>query len=490
MVSDAHFIPPADKHVNGVRADFPHGTVSSATFTSNNGGKLGSSTVAGYVGTAFEPNSAFKGDIARMYLYFATRYENVVAGYSYQMFNGTSNQVFTNGFRDMLLAWNAADPVSVYEIARNNAIYARQGNRNPYIDHPEYVNMVWNPVPDAVNPTAATTLAVTGTTTNSVSLSWVAGTDNIGITSYDIYKDGVFVMSVPGLTATVTGLTASTSYAFYVIAKDAAGNSSPASNTVNGVTAAGGGSFASELFFSEYLEGTSNNKALEIANFTGAPVDLTAGIYSIKRQTNGAGAWSTGLNLTGSLNDGAVFVVVNNLINAGCYLTASANLSTNAAEMTFNGNDPIGLFKNGVLIDIIGAFNGGAANFSADETLRRKSSITSPNTTFAKATEWDLYATDTCNGLGSHTFLPLSSADFSNTDFNIYPNPSNGNFKIELKNTTENYSVEIFSLIGQRVFEKENINSSTISVSNLQQGMYLVKLTQGSKSITKKIVIN
>ncbi|SFB26346.1 Por secretion system C-terminal sorting domain-containing protein [Flavobacterium swingsii] len=144
MRNDAHFIPPADKRVNAVRADFPHGTVATTSWTSNNGGKLGTSAISGYVGNIFEPNSAFKGDIARMYFYFATRYENTVSGYSYEMFNNTSNQVFTPAFLNMLITWHTNDPVSQFETTRNNAIYARQNNRNPYIDHPEYVCLIWN----------------------------------------------------------------------------------------------------------------------------------------------------------------------------------------------------------------------------------------------------------------------------------------------------------------------------------------------------------
>ncbi|WP_300567250.1 endonuclease [Flavobacterium sp.] len=146
MHNDAHFIPPTDKKVNGVRSDFPHGTVLTATYTSLNGGKLGSSSVAGYAGTVFEPNSAFKGDIARMYFYFATRYQTELTtwGNAYPMFNGTNDQVFTPAFLTMLLTWHINDPVSQFEITRNNAIYARQNNRNPFIDHPEYVCQIWN----------------------------------------------------------------------------------------------------------------------------------------------------------------------------------------------------------------------------------------------------------------------------------------------------------------------------------------------------------
>ncbi|MBX9807800.1 MAG: endonuclease, partial [Flavobacteriaceae bacterium] len=238
MVSDAHFITPTDGKVNGMRSNYPHGTVGTTSYTSKNGSKLGSSAVAGYSGTVFEPIDAFKGDIARMYFYFATRYENNVASYSYAMFDSSSEQVFTTPFLNMLLAWNAQDPVDAREIARNNAIYARQNNRNPYIDHPEYVQLIWNPTADTVAPTAATNLAVTGTTSSTVSLGWSAATDNIAVTSYDIYMDGVLKTSVSSsnLTATITGLSASTAYSFYVVAKDAAVNSSPASNAANGTT--------------------------------------------------------------------------------------------------------------------------------------------------------------------------------------------------------------------------------------------------------------
>lgn len=144
MKHDAHFVTPTDKKVNGMRADFPHGNVATASWTSNNGGKLGSSAIPSYSGTVFEPNPAFKGDIARMYFYFATRYEDQVAGWSYEMFNNTSNQVFTTPFLNMLLTWHVNDPVSVFETTRNDAIYARQNNRNPFIDHPEYVCQIWS----------------------------------------------------------------------------------------------------------------------------------------------------------------------------------------------------------------------------------------------------------------------------------------------------------------------------------------------------------
>lgn len=151
MYSDAHFVLPSDGYVNGKRSNYPFGKVGTATWTSTNSSKLGtnlnSGYSAGYSGIVFEPIDEFKGDVARALLYFATRYEDVLVDWSYDMFDGTSTQVYTNTFKNILLTWNTLDPVSAYEIAKNNAIYYNfQGNRNPFIDHPEWVTSIWGTV--------------------------------------------------------------------------------------------------------------------------------------------------------------------------------------------------------------------------------------------------------------------------------------------------------------------------------------------------------
>lgn len=490
MVSDAHHIPPTDGKVNGQRSNYPHGTVASASWTSLNGSKLGTSSVAGYTGTVFEPINEFKGDIARMYFYFATRYENTIATYPFDMFNGTSNQVFTTAFLNMLKTWHANDPVSAREIARNNAIYARQGNRNPYIDHPEYVNMIWGgsvPTSDTQAPTVPASLVASSITSTSLNLSWTASTDNIAVTGYDVYMNSTLKTSVTTNSVSISALTAGTTYSFYVKAKDAAGNVSANSTTINATTTSTTSSIT-ELYFSEYLEGSSNNKALEIANATGVSKSLTG--YVIKKQSNGAGTWSTGITLSGTIANNGKYVIVNSLISSSCYSTTTANLSTTSTDMTFNGNDAVGLFKNGILIDVIGTFNGGTANFAMDQTLKRKATAIVPKATFNITTDWDVLPVDNCTGLGNKmgNASEIKETVLSTNDFNIYPNPSNGNFNINFGNSNESYSVEIYSLIGQKVFEKENVNS-LVSVSNLKTGIYLIKVTKGTESITKKMII-
>ncbi|MBH0057712.1 endonuclease [Pseudoalteromonas sp. SWXJZ94C] len=150
MNSDVHHIYATDGYVNSKRSNYPFGEVASASFTSTNGSKVGSAASSlNYSGTVFEPIDEFKGDFARAYFYMATRYENVIGNWqnittsSNAVLNGSSNQVFESWVVTMLLNWHNSDPVSQMELDRNQAAFEFQGNRNPYIDHPEFVEMIW-----------------------------------------------------------------------------------------------------------------------------------------------------------------------------------------------------------------------------------------------------------------------------------------------------------------------------------------------------------
>lgn len=148
MNTDINHIYPTDGWVNNLRNNFPYGETSTPSATSQNGSKLGTSTFAGYSGTVFEPINEYKGDLARAQLYMVTRYENLVAGWqnngnANEILNGTSYPSFDDWYMNLLLKWHNQDPVSPKETNRNDAVYALQGNRNPFIDHPEYVAAIW-----------------------------------------------------------------------------------------------------------------------------------------------------------------------------------------------------------------------------------------------------------------------------------------------------------------------------------------------------------
>ena len=148
MANDAHFVVPTDYFVNQQRSNYPYGETNTPVWTSTNGSKLGTSTFPGYFGGVFEPIDEFKGDFARMHLFFITRYEDKLFSFANYYpdrnpIDGTSDRGYKQWYINLLLKWAAQDEVSQKEIDRNNAVYARQKNRNPFIDHPEWVNMIW-----------------------------------------------------------------------------------------------------------------------------------------------------------------------------------------------------------------------------------------------------------------------------------------------------------------------------------------------------------
>ncbi|HJP70200.1 MAG TPA: lamin tail domain-containing protein [Candidatus Limnocylindria bacterium] len=165
-----------------------------------------------------------------------------------------------------------------------------------------------------------------------------------------------------------------------------------------------------DLFFSQYIEGTGNNKALEIYNGTGAPVNLATAGYSVQMFFNGSGTSGLTINLTGTVANGDVFVIAHSSANAAILAQAD---ETNGAGW-FNGDDAVVLRKGTTVIDVIGQIGfdpgsewGAALTSTADNTLRRKAAIEAGDINgadaFDPAAEWDGFATDTFDGLGAHT---------------------------------------------------------------------------------------
>ncbi|NOR87065.1 MAG: DUF5017 domain-containing protein, partial [Bacteroidales bacterium] len=152
MYSDLFQIVPTDGYVNGKRSNFPYGEVGSASWTSMNGSKVGDNSTTGYSGVVFEPIDEYKGDFARIYFYMATRYENLIASWENNStnadaaLNGTAYPAYEEWYLNLLLDWHQNDPVDQKEIDRNNETYDIQDNRNPFVDHSEYVALVWGGV--------------------------------------------------------------------------------------------------------------------------------------------------------------------------------------------------------------------------------------------------------------------------------------------------------------------------------------------------------
>lgn len=141
--SDMFHIYPTDGKVNGQRSNYPFGEVGNATWTSENGSKLGICGYPGYTGTVFEPIDPYKGDFARTYFYMTTRYYSEDGGWASNV--AVNKSELRAWLLEMLMQWHEDDPVSQKETDRNDAVYDIQHNRNPFIDHPEYVDLIWGP---------------------------------------------------------------------------------------------------------------------------------------------------------------------------------------------------------------------------------------------------------------------------------------------------------------------------------------------------------
>ena len=141
--SDIVHVIPTDGYVNNKRSNYPLGEVDVVEYQSKNGySKLGSCKTAGYSGKVFEPNDEIKGDMARIYFYMATCYETVAPKWGNGVFS-TAYNGFEKWALDMFMRWSKADPVDEREIARNNAVFDVQGNRNPFVDYPGLEDYIW-----------------------------------------------------------------------------------------------------------------------------------------------------------------------------------------------------------------------------------------------------------------------------------------------------------------------------------------------------------
>ena len=445
MRSDIHHVVPSDGRVNGFRSNFPFGEVdvnnlitqSGITNPTTNGSMLGPSITSGYTGTVFEPIDEFKGDIARMLLYFAVRYEDEWNNSGWDApttmnnpLNGTSDQFYEDWYIDLLLDWHAGDAVSQREIDRNNVAFNFQGNRNPFIDNPVYAEMIWNPIADTEAPTNPTNLVASNPTDNSIDLNWTASTDNVAVVSYDIYIDGVNSFNTTGTSFTVPGLTADTNYCFTIKATDAEDNESGFSNqdcemtTDNG---SGGGGCATEDFEnlptsspSSYIDrmwtganGTWNateGRTDETINGKAITIDCrnsSNGTVSSPPVAGGIGDLTVTTQKKFSGTDGTLDVLVNTVL-VGTIPYGSSAQTTTISNINTEGNINVVIQDN----------NSGSSRIAIDDL------------------SWTCYTA-------------LSLENFNLSDLKIYPNPIKEN-SLNIK-TTRSIDVEVFDILGKKL---------------------------------------
>lgn len=498
MYSDLFYVVPTDARINQLRSNYPYGIAKTTTtpfYTFTNGSKINTNATAGsgYTGRVYEPIDEFKGDIARSLLYFAVRYEGKLSSFNFyngssaandtSPLDGTEEKSFENWYLALLLQWNAQDPVSQKEIDRNNAVYAIQKNRNPFIDHPEWVNAIWSQTPDAAVPQAPTNLNVAKNSAYFVTLNWNASPDS-DVIGYKIYQNGVLVANTKNTSIDIDHLQPSTAYQFTVKAYDNGYLESSESNLISVMTLAND-DFAKDLMITKYIEGTSNNKAIEITNKTGHPVNLNKYRLSIQFYSGSNYYFPAPFELEGTVQNNETFVILNPNAQLSCITNDQARFVTAAPQMTFSGSQYLELRYNSETVDAMGTKDMSNSSTLGNISLYRSASVQQPTATF-DLSEWQSHASNYCENLGS-----LAAADVSiinENDFSVYPNPVGDWLSVKGKQLEKIQKISLVDVSGRLLKQEDNPfkNGNSWNVQHLKPGVYILKLDDHAVKFIKK----
>ncbi len=445
-----HLFPTHQNNANARRSNHPLGIVDTVTYRFLDG-KLGKNSSGE---TVYEPRDEHKGDAARALLYMTIRYDGTDGNtWNFNWLNNVKLPDLNEAQQslDILLQWHKQDPPDKWEVERNDYIYSKQKNRNPFVDHPEYVSYIdfndltkLSPVfadepehqPDAFSVSIASdSLIVTwndaaaGTQAPSGYLlmgfaenDYFIPMDGVVYSNDNDFSDGKVVINVEYSAEdkyVFTEIDTTKSYYFRIYSFN--GNSdarnynidsppsanvlSSSSNDENG----GGNSENYDLYFTEYVEGSSYNKALEIYNKNSDDIDLSAENYIIEIYFNGSESAGASITLNGIIRAHDVYVVAHSSAEDAILNVADQT----SGSLSFNGDDAVVLKKNGEVLDVIGEVGfdpgtewGSGLTSTADNTLRFKDGGTpdkNPDDAYDPQEQFNGYEKDDVSDLGNYS---------------------------------------------------------------------------------------
>ncbi len=303
----------------------------------------------------------------------------------------------------------------------------------------DYTVTFGEPTPDTEAPSVPTGLASSNVTTSSATISWNASTDNVGVTGYDVYRNGSQIATVTTTSYNATGLSSATAYSFAVRAEDADGNVSAASNTINITTDAAPttSDLSLTITFDNYPEETSWN----LKNSSGSSV-ASGGTYD-------------------SQADGSTLVIPINDLPDGCYdFTISDAYGDGICCSYGNGSYKLEV-TGGASIKTGGSFGSSeVTNFCLPYT----------NYGFASTT---------------NSYTDISTKPV----INLYPNPANSLINVKVTNTTAKGVVSIYNSTGSliKVIDINN-NEREINISELSSGLYIISIETKKEVLTKQFI--
>ncbi len=344
------------------------------------------------------------------------------------------------------------------------------------------VNITSGSSADTQAPSAPTNLAASNVTQTTLNLSWTASTDNVGVTGYDVYENGTSIGSVTGTSASVSGLTAGTTYSFYVKAKDAAGNVSAASNTISVTTASSGGAMPTG-----YCASKGSNANYEWIDYVN--------LGSIDNATGSDGGYADYTNLSTNVSRGSSYTLT---VSAGFASSSYTEYWTIYIDWNRDGDfDDSGE-------EIAKGYSSSADNLTATVTVPTTASLgttrmrismkydayQTPCETFSYG-EVEDYAlvvgasTSASNNLTVANGTPLTDNGVV-SNITVYPVPFTN--ELTINSPFENGTYKLTDIVG-KVLLSGNVTKGVqkINTSNLASGLYTITISDGQKTIVKKI---
>lgn len=372
--------------------------------------------------------------------------------------NSTYANARTSGIQSAIDLYGAG---SAEVIATTNAFYAVG------------IGAAYSGSTDTVAPSAPTNLAAAGTTGTTTNLTWTASTDNVAVTGYDIYQGATLKGSSATTSYTVTGLTPLTAYTFSVKAKDAAGNVSASSSTVNVTTTATSitycasqGNSAADEKIGKVVFGTISNTstgATGYENYTAVSTNASRGTaYTITITPS----WTSTI-----YNEGyGVFIDYN---QDGDFSDSGETVWTKAASKTTPVTGTITIPATATL------------GTTRMRVSLKYNAIPTSCEAFSYGQVEDYTVNITASGAIVTEEIAAGLTETTETSrFALYPNPVESELNVSLAESN-GYTYKIINTLGQQL-SSGKLSENAIDVSKLNTGIYIIELINGDKKIVKK----
>lgn len=506
--TDPFFVVPTDGYVNNKRSNYPMGMVASASYTSQNGfSKLGTAVSSwGYTSSVvFEPDDSVKGDFARMHFYVIAKYSssyNWTNGYGGSTFSGSASKNYglTDYAVKLFSYWSHLDPVSEWESSVNEKLANIQGNRNPFIDHPEYADTLWGSVSGYTPYVDGATLSInpsSGSITVGETIGLTANASGgSGNVTWSILSGSSYVSlnTSSGSSVTVTGNAVGTAtiQASYsgetetsTITVTAASQKALSSISVSNpkTSFSVGDSFSFGGTVTANFNDSTSSDVTSSATFTGYDMTITGNqtvtvsytysgttkttTYQISVNSSGSGDSDT-FDATFSYNDNPMNWSVSNTGSASGYILCP-NDSSSYSVALFPG-----IFSNKTI--------------TSDVVITINSATYGSGTTPTSST-YSIYNSDGCSEQISATqsgTLP-SSATYTNVIYTVsLSNASNFSDDLAIKITKPGRQIRLKSVKVEFSYETSGSSGEITSISATPKKTFYVGETITSSDITVK----